>query len=105
MQFAEVTERPTVTRNRAKSENPFLEVVKGIAGTEKTLAFELPFTNDNEEKALRINLRLLTEAGAEVDKTVRRLVEFRKGEKPSAGNVAKITFWTVDKIHQNRKSK
>ena len=105
MQFSEVAERPTITRNRAKSENPFVEVVAGIAETEKTLQFELPFTNEADEKDLRIKLRLLTEAGNEVNVTVRRLVEFKDGEKPSKGNVAKVTFWTVAKIKQNRKQK
>ena len=101
--FEEVTERPTIARHRAKQENPFSSVVADLAKTGKTLKFEAPFTNEADEKNLRITLRLLSEAGNEVDRTVRRQIEYRKGDKPVNGNVATVVFWTVEKIRQNRK--
>lgn len=99
IQFEEVTERPKVSRGRTKKENEFLGVVEEAAATGKTYKFELPVRTELDEKALKITLRLLREAGNEFEKTVSQVVdrETKKG-------VAIVTFWTKEKIRHTKKS-
>ena len=89
------TEKPEVTRTT--QENPFLEIVsKLVIGDEKSaFAFSLPSKTDEEKKALRVALRQLSEAGTELDKTVRRITEEKNG-------VTNVTFWAVKKIRHQK---
>lgn len=96
--FEEVNERPKLTRGREKRENEFREVVKQAAETGKTFRFELPLKTENDEKALRVTLRLLSEAGEEFEKTVSKKVD-----KESKRGVAVVVFWTRDKIRHSPK--
>ena len=125
--FEEVTERPSLTRQREAKANPFTTTLEKMAKTDETLRFELPYATAEDAKKLRTTLRLLSEAGTAVDRTVRRSVVLRSGKEyqwteestpeqiaegrgktivryadPTKGDTATVTFWTVDKIHQNR---
>lgn len=78
-------------------ENPFVEAVQSIAGTDKALSFEMPAKTDADKKLLERAKRQLTDAGNEITPepvTVRRDITEKSG-------VAKITFWTVPKIKHN----
>lgn len=102
--FEEVDERPKLGRGREKRENEFLDVVKQAAESGKTFKFQLPLKNEQDEKALRVTLRLLSEAGEEFGKTVSKKVDPpSKSYKDAKRGLATVVFWTREKIRHTPK--
>lgn len=96
-------ERPTVTRTRKA--NPYTDMVKGLAADfdSSVAAEDLPFTTEDEMKAVNGLISQVQAAGRDLGVSVRKVIETEtKGEGKSKKTVAKVTFWAVEAIKRPR---
>ncbi len=96
-------ERPTVTRQRKT--NPYSETVKGLAAdmTKTVAVTDLPYTTEDEQKAVNGLIGQMQAAGRDLDVSVRKVVETEtKGEGKNKKVTATATFWAVEAIKRPR---
>ena len=95
LEFKSVTAPATV---RKVMDNPFLDAVKNLA-PDSGSAIEVVLENATQKDVNRAN-RQLTDAGNELDVTVRRQLSEIDGSDD-----VRIVFWTVAKIKRGESSK
>ncbi len=96
-------ERPTVTRQRKA--NPYTDIVKGLAAdmTQTVAVTDLPYTTEDEQKAVAGLVAQVQAAGRDLNVSVRKVVETEtKGEGKAKKAVATVTFWAVEAIKRPR---
>lgn len=98
---------PTVTRQRKA--NPYVEDVKALAEdmTSSITAKDLPYTTEDDVKAVNAFINLMQGAGRELNVSVRKLVEVHEttegtGKAAKVTKTADVTFWAVEAIKRPR---
>lgn len=106
MSFTFADEQRKPVSKKATTNNPYFEVIKSIAGTERVKSFTLQdhykVSNAEEvEQALKDARRDLTTAGNNLETPVTVRV---RDEVLDDGKSVKVTFWTTKKIAHHKKT-
>jgi hypothetical protein len=99
----QTVERPTVTRTRKA--NPYTETVKELAAdmTKTVAVTDLPYTSEDEQKAVQGLIGQVQAAGRDLNVSVRKMLETAETGNGKAKVVkATVTFWAVEPIKRPR---